>query len=411
MDANTQGDALVDRTAQIPPLGDLIKLTGVAAAAFLLWFFPSLFVLTAQDDAFFGHIPNFFLRLSFVMWALFLAPMAFIQVLPWMERYGLNSLHEGKHILWTSLAVFFAFVLALAINYILSYIPILTPEYWVEGQILYGRFGYSGIGFTLVQMLMALFYMAQTYAVLWCSFTLVQKLRGFATLPDSSAAAHKRAAFATKWSFILACSIAIAIVAGAFTFFWWIRRTMYEGSGPSPYSFLLTAFCVYVITFFIAAVLIHAFTANWLPKRMSKVRLGKLFLSFALVYIFMSLVGALYNLLAQWLQNSRSNVLAIILLVTLFIAAIVVCKKVLLDYIRTVWVRVLASLLIFLPTLLLAIKGADDILVFSLLLGLIFSLTTLFLFLVAYSIRLALRIVYGEPDNGKDACDDEEIIN
>lgn len=403
MDTETRGDTLMDRTAQIAPLGDLIKLTGIATVVFLLLFFLYIFVPAGKDN----QLGQMLSRSDFVlvlMFALILGPIVFCQFLPWMERYGLNSLSGSKHILWTALAAFFAFVLLLAINAILSYMPVLTPEYWILNHSYSGSSIFLVIGIRLMQVLITLFYMAEAYAVWWCSFTLVQKLRGFAALPDSSVAAQERAALVTRWSFILTYSIWIAAAIGILTFFFGLFGFMsYRGGAPSLLSMLFIVLCVYVVAFFLAAVLIHAFTANWMPERMMQVQPEKLLFSFALISVFMFLVATLCNLLAQWIEISKNNVFAIIMMVIFFIAAIVMCKKVLVDYIRTVWVRVLASVLIFLPTLLLAIKGANDIVSFFLLFGLIFSLITFSLFLVGYSIKLVLRIVYGEPDNVKDA--------
>lgn len=403
MDTETRGDTLMDRTAQISPLGDLIKLTGIATVVFLLLFFLYIFVPAGKDN----QLGQMLSRSDFVlvlMFALILGPIVFCQFLPWMERYGLNSLPGSKHILWTALAAFFAFVLLLAINAILSYMPVLTPEYWILNHSYSGSSIFLVIGIRLMQVLITLFYMAEAYAVWWCSFTLVQKLRGFAALPDSSVAAQERAALVTRWSFILTYSIWIAAAIGILTFFFGLFGFMsYRGGAPSLLGMLFIVLCVYVVAFFLAAVLIHAFTANWMPERMMQVQPEKLFFSFALISVFMFLVATLCNLLAQWIEISKNNVFAIILMVIFFIAAIVMCKKVLVDYIRTVWVRVLASVLIFLPTLLLAIKGGNDIVSFFLLFGLIFSLITFSMFLVAYSIKLVLRIVYGEPDDVKDA--------
>lgn len=407
MDMETSGDILMDRTAQISPLGDLIKLTGIATVVFLLLlFFLYIFVPAGKDNQL-GQMLSRSDFVSVLMFALILGPIVFCQFLPWMERYGLNSLPGSKHILWTALAAFFAFVLLMAIETILSYMPVLTPEYWILNHSHRGSSIFLVIGIRLMQVLITLFYMAEAYAVWWCSFTLVQKLRGFAPLPDASVAAQERAALVTRWSFILTYSIWIAAAIGILTFFLGLFNFMghayYRGGAPSLVSMLFIVLCLYVVAFFLAAVLIHSFTTNWMPERMMQVQPEKLFFSFALISVFMLLVATLCNLLAQWVENSKNNVFAIFLMVIFFIAAIVMCKKVLVDYIRTVWVRVLASVLIFLPTLLLAIKGANDIVSFFLLFGLIFSLITFLLFLVAYSIKLVLRIVYGEPDNIKDA--------
>lgn len=385
-----------------PPAKDLIKLTGIAACAFILYFFIGFNIFLSTDQSSIDDLlgAGAGLRLS-ILFVLFTLPVIFSQLFPWMESYGLNSFSGKNNVIWALLTTLFLFILVVVLVYISSHLFYSDSGNLLQSQTRYDSIN-SGFGVMLVEFLKNLFFMAIFYAVLWSAFTLTKKLRGYHAPTDPSIEAQERAGSVTKWSFVLAQSV------GATTAFMMIGLIAYFISNLFGYrssfsladsSSLFWIICFYLLILFIIMPLIYAFTEKHLPKEMQKVEPHKLFLSYALIYIFCTLIAVGLTLLGECLQHfSRGGLgLGIVLLIFITIAAVLMCKKLLCDMIQIPWVRVLTALLIFIPTLFISVVGSRVSMAFLINFLIAFSVIVFVLFIMGQTIKWALRIVYGPP--------------
>lgn len=396
MNINIQDHYQAEQTDQTPPIRDLIKITSVAA--FLCLFFAGvhLLFLGAWGDYFqmFGIGQGFFLV---VLVTLFFMPLVFSQFLPWMESSGLNQLSRAADWGWTLFVVFILYILMFTLNYVLMYIPFFNPAYWMLSA---GRNSVM-IEIILIRTIFPLILMAVMYGVWWCSFSLMKKLRGSIENPYPSESERRRASQVTKWSFVLSYGAGIAFMVTVYLFALNFMYGLYRGNLTFTPATLFWMLCVYVVTLIAAVALIYAFTDSSLPKYMQRVQPGKLFLSYALIVIIFSLINFIFSALAYLFQRSMpgSGVTGLILMIIFLGVAVWMCKKVLVDAIRIIWIRILAGVLIFLPPVVLTISKARDALSFLLIPLLTFSIIVFILFLISQAIKWALRIVYGAPQD------------
>ena len=396
MNTNIQDHYQTEQTDQIPPIRDLIKLTGVAAFFYL--FFAGVHIFLSGQGGGFFSVPGVGSGWVFIIFViLILILFLFCQFLPWMESYGLNRLSRAADWGWTLFVAFVSYILMFAVNYVLMYIPFFNPVYWVASAERSGSMAGAG----LIGVVYPLLFLAVAYGVWWCSFSLMTKLRGSVANLYPSEDERRRASQVTKWSFVLFYSAGTALVVAIYTLALIVFIGMYSRNPIAPGMLFLIFFGGYVITLLVMAVLIYAFTDNCLPKNMQRVRPDKLFLSYALIFIILSLVGFAFNALSDLFKYLMpANDAVRWLLLAIFLVAVGwMCKKLLVDTIRIMWMRIFVVVLIFLMSLGVAISKARHVWDFFLILLLVSSITVFILFFISQAIKWGLRIVYGAPQD------------